>query len=242
MKKILAYSVIALVTLTATPGAAYAQSQGSSSRALMEYQVTEKGDTVFFDLLKEAKIYGRLPKQKGKDWRKYYRLVYNFNKVYPYALVGRGMMAQVDSTIAADELKRAKRDKYVREVELELFRLFEKNLRNMTVTQGGILMRLVDRECGMSPYMIIKEYLNGMAAGFWQGVAKLFGEDLKKRYDPASGGQDAQIEELVQIWDAGDWEAFYFSLFWEAPPKTVLPERLSSQSPKGSQSPKNKKK
>lgn len=196
----------------------------------MEYQIDEKGDTVFVDFLKAAKIYAMQPRQKGKDWRKYYKLVYNFNKSYPYALVGRAMMAEVDSTIKEDGLKRAKRDSYIKDVEKELFRKFEGPLRKMTVTQGALIMRLVDRECGMCPYDIIKEYINGCAAGFWQGVAKCFGSDLKRRYDPA--GKDADIEELVGIWDAGDWDAFYYSIFWEMPEKVVLDPQLNSTSPR----------
>ncbi|MCQ2143113.1 MAG: DUF4294 domain-containing protein [Bacteroidales bacterium] len=196
----------------------------------MEYQIDENGDTVYVDLLKAAKIYAKQPRMKGKDWRKYYKLVYNFNRSYPYALVGRDMMAQVDSTIAADELKRAKRDTYIKEVERELFRKFEGPLRKMTVSQGALIMRLVDRECGMCPYDIIKEYLNGCAAGFWQGVAKCFGSDLKRRYDPK--GEDKDIEELVTIWDSGDWDAFYYSIFWEMPEKVVLDAQLNSTSPR----------
>jgi len=196
----------------------------------MEYRIDEKGDTVYVDYLKAAKIYDKLPRQKGRDWRKYYKLVYNFNKSYPFALAGRKMMAQVDSTIAADELKRAKKDSYVKDVERELFRKYEGQLRKMTVSQGALIMRLVDRECGMCPYTIIKDYLNGCAAGFWQAVAKCFGSDLKRRYDPE--GEDAAIEELVRIWDEGDWEAFYYSIFWEMPEKVVIDGHLDSTSPR----------
>jgi hypothetical protein len=168
---------------------------------------------------------------KSGDWRREYRLVYNFNKVYPYALVGRKMMAQVDSTMAADVTRKSQRSQYVWDVEKELFRLFEKDLRNMTVSQGMVLMRLVDRECGMPPYDIIKTYLSGFAAGFWQAVAKLFGADLKKKYDP-SQGQDAKIEKLIGIWESGAWDSFYYSIFWEYPRKTVIKREVLESSVK----------
>jgi len=194
----------------------------------MRYEVIN-GDTVFVDVLDPIWVFPKGRKMKSGDWRREYRLVYNFNKVYPYALVGRRMMAQVDSTIVADVTKRSQRNQYITDVEKELFRIFEKDLRNMTVTQGGILMRLVDRECGMPPYDIIKTYINGFAAGFWQAVARLFGSDLKKRYDP-SQGQDAKIERLIEIWDSGAWDSFYYSIFWERPPKVILKaETLDSE-------------
>lgn len=199
---------------------------GKKAGGYMEY-IVEGNDTIYVGLLDEAKIFSRLPRQKGKDWRQYYKLVYNFSRTYPYALAGRKMMAQVDSTIDESDAGKMKREKYIRDVEAELFRKFEKDLRNMTVSQGALLMRLVDRECGMCPYDIIKEYLNGMAAGFWQGVAKVFGTDLKRRYDPK--GKDSLIEELVEIWESGDFEAFYISLFWEEPKKINLDDNVDSK-------------
>ena len=163
------------------------------------------------------------PRQKGREWRKYYRLVHNFSKAYPYALVARKLVHEADSTIAADNLKRLKRDKYVTEVQNELFDVFESQMRNMTVSQGALLMKLIDREVGKSSFDIIKDYKNGIAARFWQGIAKIFGTDLKKPYDPE--GEDARTEELVKIWEDGDFQAFYFSIFWKDPPVMPIPEK-----------------
>lgn len=188
----------------------------------MAYMV-EGSDTVYFADLPPAKIWQKLPKQKGREWRKYYKMVYNFNKSYPYALVARKLVAQVDSTIAADGLKRGKREKYIEKMQEELFTVFEKPLRNLTVSQGAMLMKLIDREVGKSSYNIIKDYKNGMAAGFWQGIAKLFGTDLKKPYD--AEGDDAPLEELVRLWENGDFDGLYYSLFWEFPPRTEIPSK-----------------
>jgi hypothetical protein len=195
----------------------------------MYFELDEHGDTVFMETLDPVWIFPKGRKMKEGDWRQYYKLVYNFNKVYPYALVGRKMMAQVDSTIAADVTKRSERNRDINDVEKELFRLFEKDIRNMTISQGLVLMRLVDRECGMSAFSIIKTYENGFAANFWQLVARIFSQNLKTRYDP-SKGEDAKIEELCKIWDSGQWDSFYFSIFMEPPRKTVIQrETLDSE-------------
>ena len=185
--------------------------------------IVEDGDTIYIDEIRASKVYSRLPKQKGKQWRKYYRLVHNFSKAYPYALVARKLVMEADSTIAADNLKRVKRDKYISQVQKELFEVFEGQMRKLTVSQGALLMKLIDREVGKSSYSIIKDYKSGIAAGFWQGIAKIFGTDLKKPYDPE--GEDAKTEELVEIWEAGDFEAFYFSIFWKDPPVMPIPEK-----------------
>ena len=192
------------------------------SRNFLPYFV-EGTDTIYYDSITASKVYSRLPKQKGKEWRKYYRLVHNFSKAYPYALVAKKIVMQADSTIESENMKWIKKGRYVDDIQAELFDTFEKPLRKMTISQGMLLMKLIDREVGKSSYNIIKDYKNGLTAGFWQGVAKLFGSDLKKPYDPE--GEDANVEELVKIWEAGDFPAFYFSLFWKDPPEVVVPEK-----------------
>ena len=185
--------------------------------------IVEGKDTIYIDNIRPSKVYSRLPRQKGREWRKYYRLVHNFSKAYPYALVARKLVQEADSTIAADNLRRVKRDQYINKVQKELFEVFESQMRNMTVSQGALLMKLIDREVGKSSYNIIKDYKNGMAAGFWQGIAKIFGTDLKKPYDPE--GEDRLTEELVKIWENGDFQAFYFAIFWKDPPVLPIPEK-----------------
>lgn len=192
------------------------------TEGLMEY-IIEGNDTIYIDQIRASKVYSRLPKMKGREWRKYYRLVHNFSKAYPYALVAKKLVNEADSTIAADKLKGVKREKYISKVQKELFDVFEGQMRNLTVNQGALIMKLIDREVGKSSYNIIKGYKSGIAAGFWQGIAKMFGSDLKKPYDPE--GEDAATEELVQIWEAGDFPAFYWSIFWKDPPEMPIPEK-----------------
>ena len=221
------YVVLTLVLITGLETDCNAQMHREKEKAtdkagVLRYLI-ENGDTIYVDEITPSKVYSRVPKQKGKDWRKYYRLVHNFSKSYPYALVARKLVEEADSIIAADNLKGVKRERYVSKVQKELFDVFEGQMRKLTVSQGALIMKLVDREVGKSSYDIIKGYKSGIAAGFWQGIAKIFGSDLKKPYDPE--GEDRLTEELVKIWDAGDFPAFYFSLFWTDPPVMPIPEK-----------------
>lgn len=185
--------------------------------------IVEGKDTIYIDEIKASKVYSRVPRQKGREWRKYYRLVHNFSKAYPYALVAKKLVMEADSTIAADKLKGARREKYINQVQNELFDVFEGQMRKLTVSQGALIMKLVDREVGKSSYNIIKGYKSGVTAGFWQGIARIFGSDLKKPYDP--DGEDKATEELVKIWEDGDFPALYWSLFWKDPPEMPIPEK-----------------
>lgn len=193
-----------------------------AQEGILEF-IVEGNDTIYIDQIRASKVYSRLPKMEGREWRQYYRLVHNFSKAYPYALVAKKLVIEADSVIAAENLKGIKREKYINKVQKELFSVFESQMRSLTVSQGALIMKLVDREVGKSSYNIIKGYKSGITAGFWQGIAKMFGSDLKKPYDPE--GEDAATEELVQIWEAGDFPAFYWSIFWKDPPEMPIPEK-----------------
>lgn len=185
--------------------------------------IIEGNDTIFLAPLPAAKVYEKKPRQKGRQWKKYYRLVYNFAQVYPYALVAKDIVHEADSTIDARGLKYIGKDKYVNAIVKDLFNSFEEPLKNLTVTQGQLMMILIDRECGVTPYDIIKNFKNGYAAGFWQGISKMFGNSLKRHYDPT--GEDAAIEELVIKWRQGTFEQLYFEIFWKYPPMVELPQK-----------------
>lgn len=222
MKRLYIYLILTIaVAFASGQSTCTAQTARQKGQLILHYRV-EGNDTIFIDRITASKVYARIPKQKGKDWRKYYKLVHNFSKTYPYALAARKIVAKADSTIAADGLKRLKKDKFISQIQDELFNVFEKPLRGLTVTQGALLMKLIDREIGKSSYDIIKDYKNGIAAKFWNGIAKLFGSNLKKPYDP--NGEDKEVEELIKIWEAGDFPAFYMSLFWQDPPIVEIPE------------------
>jgi len=223
MKRTLTYiTASASIILASLIFCGECRAQEKNKGEMMEYIIEEK-DTIYIDNIRASKVYSRVPRMKGREWRKYYRLVHNFSKTYPYAIVARKLVAEADSTIAADKLKRVKRDRYINQVQKELFSVFESQMRSLTVSQGALLMKLIDREVGKSSYNIIKDYKNGMAAGFWQGIAKIFGSDLKKPYDPE--GEDKATEELVELWESGDFPAFYWSLFWKDPPEMPIPEK-----------------
>lgn len=200
----------------------------------MRYRVID-GDTVYVATLPPAYVYG-----KGKNWRNYTRLVHNFSKTYPYALEAKRMVAEVDSTIGTDGLRRRSRDKYINTIQKQLLDTYEPVLREMTVTQGKLLIVLIGRETGMTPYEIINGYKSGTAAGFWQGIAKLFGGDLKREYDPQ--GADMLTEELVQKWHSGQFPEFYRSIFGQYPKVPVIKHDDTSSAQKQKADRKSRKK
>lgn len=220
--RIIPVLVLVFAVQAGTGGLSAQEKTGKKPGGWLEYTV-EQGDTVYHDSIRPARIFQRMPRQKGKEWRKYYRLVHNFSKAYPYALVAKRMVEETDSVIAADRLTGLRKERYINHLQKELFGVFEKQMRDLTVTQGMLIMKLIDRETGHTSYELIRGYKGGITAGFWQGVAKMFDEDMKKPYDPQ--GEDAQVEELVQLWKDGDFPSLYWALFWKDPPVVEIPEK-----------------
>lgn len=196
-------------------------SYGQKPGYAIGYEIVD-GDTLYVDKLGPAYIYNRPDKVKNtKEWRKFYRTVYNFGKVYPYALKAKEIMQDADSTIANSNFTKKEREQYIKEYEKRLFKEFEKPLRGLTITQGKLLLKLMDREMGISSFYVIKNYKGGAAAGFWQGVAKLFGSDLKKQYDRF--GEDKIVEELREMYHNGRFWFLYQSMFsdWHVRPSNT---------------------
>lgn len=197
------------------------QMKGQDKSEFMLYSI-EGTDTIYHaDIAPAYKKYREKTKRKkGKEWRKYYKTVHNFAKTYPYALVAKEKRAEADRYMATHDLSRMEREKYLKQYEKDLFKTFERPLRNLTFTQGRMLLRLIDRELGLTSFYIIKDYRGKAAAGFWQGVAKIFGADLKTPYDRF--GQDKELEELIQIYQRGEFNYLYLSIFGKLPPPPAV--------------------
>lgn len=149
-------------------------------------------DSTIFRELEEIDVYPRKgfkmnPKQYGK-------LVKKIKKVYPFAKEAAYEVDKYNQKYKGLKSREKKRQ-YIKKVEKELFKKHEKEFRKLTVSEGRYLMLLIDREVGETSYELIDELKGDFAAHFWQGVAKIFGNDLKERYDPVY--KHYLIEQIV---------------------------------------------
>ena len=105
------------------------------------------------------------------------------------------LVDQYDHDLASIE-RESDRDLYLKLAEAELKAEFTEELKNMTQSQGRLLIKLIDRETGQTSYDLVKQLRGSFQAWVWQGVARLFGNDLKADYDP--DGDDALVESIVR--------------------------------------------
>lgn len=151
--------------------------------------------------IKEVTIVGgRKAGTRKRDYRRYEKLIYNIKKVYPYAVVVRNRLEQVNEELKNVESERD-RKAFLRSVEKDVFSEYEDDISHLTITQGKILIKLIDRETQNTSYELIKDYRGRISAAFWQGIARLFGTNLKAEYDRY--GDDAVIEMILMEIEAG---------------------------------------
>ena len=162
--------------------------------------VIQGNDTIPMIELEEVRVYTRQDFEYLNHKRRDRRLVRNVKKAYPYAKIAGIELVKLDRYLATlDDEKEQKA--YVNQAEKEIMDRFEKNVKKLTITQGIILVKLIDRETGRTSYQVIKDLKGGITAFFWQGIARIFGNNLKAEYDP--DGDDRLIEDIVRGIEAG---------------------------------------
>ena len=121
-------------------------------------------------------------------------------KVYPYALIVRNELGRVNRVL---EMMPAEKDQrnFLQQYEKDIFSEYEDDMRRLTFTQGKILLKLIDRETQNTSYDLIRQYRGKFSATFWQGIARIFGANLKANYDPM--GEDYLIEQIIIEIEAG---------------------------------------
>jgi len=158
------------------------------------------GDTLLHVYAPEVIIFPPRKFTSQSQYRRYTRLVHYVKKVYPYSMVIKYQLDAIEQQLDTIQNER-ERKKFIKEKEKVLRDAFEGQLVKLTVTQGRILLKLVDRQTGFTTYELLDNLKGSFSASFWQSVAKIFGSDLKKQYD--ADGEDAMIEEIIILIENG---------------------------------------
>ena len=191
---VILFSLVAIFDLTAQ------NAQTSSGATIITRARIVDGDTLPYVRLNEVRIYGNMPRRTKRQIARYNKLVYNVKKTLPYARIAAARINEINDSL--EHIPNAKqRKKFIEEQEKKLFAEFEKPLRKLTISQGRVLIKLIDRETGDTSYELIRTLRGRFSAFLWQGVARLFGSNLKSEFD--ADGDDREIERIVWMIDDG---------------------------------------
>lgn len=188
MKKIL---LAFLVILFAAP---VVQAQENRGFWHQEWAI-ERGDSIPMVYILPVYVFSR-----PVDLRRYRKLVNAVKVVYPVAKIARAKMAEMEAELTRLPTKKAQKA-YIKTIYKQIEEEYTPILKHMTRTQGKVLLKLIDRETEYTAYEVLKEFRGGFVAGFWQGVSRVFGQNLKSEYD--KNGEDKMIEQIVIYYEAG---------------------------------------
>ncbi len=158
------------------------------------------GDTIPDITLDEVEVLLLKYPTTKRGRRKLSRFVKNVKHVLPYAKLAAKKLNEYEEILLAAESDK-ERKKIMKQAEKEITAEFSDDLRDMTFTQGLILIKLIDRETGETSYDLVQELRGNFRAFFYQTFARIWGFNLKEQYDP--DGKDRQLEAIVRLIEMG---------------------------------------
>ena len=185
--------VLTVVILTAGNKTLHAQT--GINDTIKTYAVIIDGDTVEAKTLATVDFYAKYTDATRSNRTKWTRLRNAIIVTYPYAMRSGVILNDINAKLAGVTDK-SERKAYIKTREKELKKEFTDPLTNLSIYQGKVLMKLINRETGNNCYEIIKEYKGGLTARFYQTVAFFFNSNLKQPYDAA--GEEREMEYILK--------------------------------------------
>jgi hypothetical protein len=165
------------------------------------YYILDDGDSVPVVNLPAVEVLDKMNPLVVNNMHRYLKLKRDVLRAYPYAKLAANTLREINDSLATLH-KPKQRKKYIKQSEARLKAQFEKDLRRLSVSQGRILLKLVNRETGDTSYEIVKDLRGPFNALFWQTMARFFGSSMKSEYDPR--GEDRLIEDIVRSIENGE--------------------------------------
>jgi hypothetical protein len=174
---------------------ASAQSRYGPNDTLLVPIIVYNGDTMTYREMDMVYVFAKMTPEQQERYKKWTRLRNAVYVTYPYAIQASYIINEINFNLGKIHGEK-KRKAYIKSKEAELKKKFADPLTQLSVYQGKVLMKLINRETNNSCYELIKEYKGGFSARFWQTVAWVFGSNLKLDYDPVAS--DAEMEKIVK--------------------------------------------
>jgi len=184
-----------LLLVFLTTGIICAHAQTGKNDTLTTYAVVYNGDTIEAKTLYNFAVYTRIANADMATRAKMTRLRNAIIVTYPYAMRSGIILNDINAKLANVSDKSVRKE-YIKTREKELKKEFTDPLSNLSIYQGKVLMKLINRQTGNNCYDIIKEYKGGFTARFYQTVAFFFSSNLKQSYD--ASGEDREIEMILK--------------------------------------------
>jgi len=182
-----------IIVLFATLFRLEAQNPTSPPPAIIDTLVEVEIEEIYVFARHHQKVRPLTPEERKQLWRR----IRDVKKVYPYA---KYVAATIIETYEyMQTLPEKEQESHLKRVEKELKKEMEPKMRDLTLNQGRLLIKLINRQCGMTGYQLIQSFLGGFRAWTWQIFARIMGANLKSIYNPLEDPDDALTERIIRL-------------------------------------------
>jgi hypothetical protein len=159
-------------------------------------------DSMIHINLKPVEIVSPYIFKNKREEKKYDQLMIDVKKTYPLSLIVGSELKLVNSELDSIYKDKKNHKNYIKWYQDYVYKTYIDSVKSLNVRQGKLLLKMIYRETGKSPYELIKEYRGGLNAFFWQSMAFLFGANLRSEYDPI---EDAMVENIILRIKSGEF-------------------------------------
>lgn len=164
--------------------------------------VDEYGDTCRYTFIRDIYVFPPLKFKNKKQEQFYWRTVRDVRKTLPYAKMAFATLCETYEYIQTIPDPK-EREKHLKRLEHDIFEQYKPAIKNMTKSQGKMLLKLINRETDQTSYAIVKAFLGSFRAGFWQTFGRFFGMNLRSGFHPEKNKEDAVIERVALLVEQG---------------------------------------
>ncbi|WP_164108160.1 MULTISPECIES: DUF4294 domain-containing protein [Sphingobacterium] len=173
---------------------------GAGTPEIVGYYLTtrlQSGEEAPWFPIEEVVIRARREWKSEEEKNRYLRLKRNVLRVLPYAIYAQKRYEQLDRDLALVDSKKEEKA-LIKACEQEIKEKITNEVKNLSVSQGKILIKLIERQTGNTSYDLVKDMKGSITAFVYQGVARVFGHNLKSTYDPA---EDFEVENIIREYE-----------------------------------------
>lgn len=167
---------------------------------VMNSRVFFHGDSIPAIIFPTFYKYPPMTFKNDKERDRYNRLVANVKRLLPLAKLAKYTVIETYDYLQTLPTKKEKAE-HIKLVEDGLKKQYAPTLKRLSRSQGRLLVKLIDRECGQTGYNIAQAFIGSFKANIYQAMAFCFGNSLTKRYDPE--GDDRYTERVVRLVESG---------------------------------------
>ncbi|MBL7690953.1 MAG: DUF4294 domain-containing protein [Flavipsychrobacter sp.] len=162
-----------------------------SFRSVGQGNVSLQVDTIY--MLPEVKVTAQF--LNDTDRYRYNQMKFYVTTILPYLDAATKVFKEINAKVNEEGVSRKERKQFVHSREEEMRSSFEEKVKQLNVTQGTLLVKLIARQTEVNLYNILQEFKNPLTAVKWQAWARLNGMNLDRKYQP---DEEKDLENIME--------------------------------------------